>query len=203
MTRVPDQAKLSPVHELDHLIVFLRGPDDVDALRPGLADLILDEGTRHVGQGTRNRRIVFPDSYIELLWVDSRAEAQASGLRFTQRCTGDACPLGVVLRGPVPEHPGFVEYTVPAGPTLHILDDPRMPFLAVHGSDDLDRLRPARRMASECLNRARVIVRAEIACGMTPPDDFDVPQLSYVEGEPRLRLTLSGMREPLTFRPGR
>jgi Glyoxalase-like domain len=191
------------VRELDHLIVFLRGPDDVDALRPGLAGLILDEGTRHVGQGTRNRRIVFPDSYIELLWVDSRAEAQASGLRFTQRCRSDACPLGVVLRGRAPERSGFVEYTVPAGPTLHILDDPGMPFLAVHESDDLDRLRPVHRMASECLNRACAIVHAEIACGMTPPDAFDVPQVSFVEGEPQLRLTLSGMPEPLTLRPGR
>ena len=103
--------------ELDHLIVFLRGPDDVDALRPGLAGLILDEGTRHVGQGTRNRRIVFPDSYIELLWVDSHAEAQASGLRFTQRCTGDGYPLGVVLRGRVPERPGFRLSTTYGRPT--------------------------------------------------------------------------------------
>jgi hypothetical protein len=190
------------VLELDHLIVFLRGPDDVDALRPGLAGLILDEGTRHVGQGTRNRRIVFPDSYIELVWVDSRAEVQASGLRFTERCTGDGCPLGVVLRGRVPERPGFVEYTVPAGPTLHIIDDPRMPFLAVHGSDGLDLCRPVHRMASECLNRAHVIARAEIACGMTPPDIFVVPPVSFVEGEPELRLTLGGMREQLTFRPG-
>jgi hypothetical protein len=122
----PGSGQAIPVLELDHLIVFLRGPDDVDALRPGLAGLILDEGTRHVGQGTRNRRIVFPDSYLELLWVDSRAEAQASALRFTQRCTGDGCPLGVVLRGRVPECPDFVEYTVPAGPTLHIIDDPRI-----------------------------------------------------------------------------
>jgi hypothetical protein len=190
------------VLELDHVIVFLRGPDDVDLLRPGLAGLVLDEGIRHVGQGTRNRRIVFPDSYVELLWVDSRAEAQESGLRFTERCMGDACPFGVVLRGRLPERPGFVEYTVPAGPTLHVIDDPRMPFLAVHESDDLDLLRPVHRMASEYLNRARAIERAEIAGGMAPPD-FVVPQVSFVEGEPELRLTLSGMREPLRFRPGR
>jgi hypothetical protein len=101
------------------------------------------------------------------------------------------------------ELPDFVEYTVPAGPTLHIIDDPRIPFLAVHGSDGLNLLRPVHRFAPEYLNRAHVIARAEIACGMTPPDIFVVPQVSFVEGEPELRVTLSGMREPLTFRPGR
>jgi hypothetical protein len=120
------------VLELDHLIVFRRGPGDVD-----VAGLVLDEGTRHVGQGTRNRRIVFPDSYIELLWVDSPGEARASGLRFEERCTGDACPFGVVFRGRLPETVDLVEYTVPAGPTLLVGDDPRTPFLAVHEADDL------------------------------------------------------------------
>ncbi|MCW2501815.1 MAG: hypothetical protein JWO79_99 [Actinomycetia bacterium] len=92
---------------------------------------------------------------------------------------------------------------MPAGPTLHIIDDPRIPFLAVHGSDGLNLLRPVHRFAPEYLNRAHVIARAEIACGMTPPDIFVVPPVSFVKGEPELRLTLSGMREPLTFRPGR
>ena len=55
--------------ELDHLMVFRPGPEGVDG-----HGLVLDEGTRHVGQGTRNRRIVFPDSYVELLWVEAATQ---------------------------------------------------------------------------------------------------------------------------------
>ena len=50
--------------ELDHLIAFLPGPPEPPA------GFFLDEGTRHVGQGTRNRRIRFPRHYVEMLWVD-------------------------------------------------------------------------------------------------------------------------------------
>ena len=178
--------------ELDHLIVFLRGPEDVDA--PGL---VLDEGTRHVRQGTRNRRIVFPDSYVELLRVDSPAEARATGLRFVERCAGEACPFGVVLRGWLPDAAGFAEYTVPAGPRLLVRDDPRAPFLAVHETDDLDALRPARRMAPEVVNSTTAIERVEIACG-TAPDDLAVPGVVFVVGEPRMTVTLAGA-EPLWF----
>jgi hypothetical protein len=183
------------VLELDHLIVFRRGPGDVD-----VAGLVLDEGTRHVGQGTRNRRIVFPDSYIELLWVDSPGEARASGLRFEERCTGDACPFGVVFRGRLPETVDLVEYTVPAGPTLLVGDDPRTPFLAVHEADDLERLRPARRMAPERINSTTAIEHVELACGTAPPD-LVVPRVSFVLGGPMMTVTLTGSEEPLRFHP--
>jgi hypothetical protein len=181
------------VLELDHLIVFLRSPGDVDA-----HGLVLDDGIRHDGQGTRNRRIVFPDSYIELLWVDSPAEALASGLRFVERCAGEACPLGVVFRGRLPDRRGFVEYVVPAGPTLQVMDDPRMPFLAVNESDDLDRLRPARRMAAEHINDTTAIEHAQVACEMPP--DIAVPGVSFVPGEAELAVTLAGRGSPLRFR---
>lgn len=187
--------------ELDHLIVFLAGPEDVDAARIDAAGLVLDGGTRHVGQGTRNRRIVFPDSYVELLWVDSPVEARASGLRFVDRCSGAACPFGVVARGRLPEHPGFVGYAVPGGPVLHVIDEPRTPFLAVHESDDLDRLRPARRMAPEYVNRSTAITHVEIACAAPP--ELGVPGVSFVRGDPELRLTLTGRRTPLIFRRSR
>ncbi len=181
--------------ELDHLIVFLPAPPDVDP-----AGLVVDEGVRHVGQGTRNRRIVFPDSYVELLWVDAPDEARASGLRFEERCRGGACPFGVLVRGRRPAHPGFVAYTVPSGPALHVLDDPRAPFVAVHESDDLDAQRPARRMPPEHVNLGTAIAHAEIAWD-GPPPDVVVPGVSFVPGGPELRVALTGRAEPLRFRP--
>ncbi|MCO1657337.1 VOC family protein [Pseudonocardia humida] len=192
--------------ELDHLIVFLPGPDRCAGLdRVAAADLVLDRGIRHVGQGTRNRRIVFPDSYVELLWVDSPAEARASGLRFEERCDGRARPFGVVLRGRAPEHPGFVTYAVPAGPTLRVLDDPAAPFLAVHEAADLDPLRPARRMDPEVVNAATGIAHAEIVgagAGAALGIAGALRGVSFADGEPALRLALRGRSGSLVLRPG-
>src|SRR5664279_1273237 len=124
------------MNQLDHLIVFLTGPDDVAALFPEPGDLNLDPGMRHVGQGTRNRRVIFGNCYLELVWVDSPVEARASGLRFEERCAGQACAFGVVFRGHVPDAPSFMKYTVPNGPSLKIMDRPRVPFIAAFDGDD-------------------------------------------------------------------
>jgi hypothetical protein len=70
---------LAGVLELDHVILFLDGPDGCAGLDAvAAAGLALDPGVRHVGQGTRNRRLVFPDRYVELLWVDEPAAVAAS-----------------------------------------------------------------------------------------------------------------------------
>ena len=183
-----------PALRLDHLIVFL--PEPAPGHIPGL---VLDPGTRHIGQGTRNRRILFPDSYIELLWIDVPADALASGLGFAERCAGGGCPFGVVLRGRLPDRTGFVEYTVPDGPALLVRDDPAAPFLAVNETDDLDTLRPDRRLGPEWINRGTAIERAEIACPVPP--DIVVPGVSFGPGEPRLTVTLAGRDEPVSFRP--
>jgi hypothetical protein len=182
------------VLQLDHLIVFLP-----DAAGADVAGLVLDPGVRHAGQGTRNRRILFPDSYIELLWIDDPADALVSGLSFVRRCTGDGCPFGVVLRGRLPDRSGFVDYAVPDGPTLLVRDDPAAPFLAVHETDDLDLLRPARRMGAEWINHGTAIERAGISCPVPP--DVDPPGVRFEPGEPRLTVTLAGRAEPLLFDP--
>jgi hypothetical protein len=189
------------VLELDHLIVFLDGPDRCDGLDgSAAAGLVLDPGSRHLGQGTANRRIVFPDSYVELLWIDSPAEARASGLRFEERCGGRAHPFGVVLRGRAPELPGSTTYAVPAGPVLRVLDDPAAPFLAVNETDDPDPLRPSRRMDPRVVNGATAIVHAEVV-GAGPGFGRPLPGVSFASGEPQLRLTLAGRREDVVLRP--
>jgi Glyoxalase-like domain len=182
--------------ELDHVIVFLRGPREVGAVRSQLAGLALDDGVRHVGQGTRNRRIVFPESYVELLWIDVPADARRSGLRFAERCAGTACPFGVVLRGRLPQRRGFVEYAVPSGPVLLVADDPRMPFVAVHEAGEP----PSRRFAGPLPNRAHSIERVEIAAAATPAD-LDVPGVSFVAGGPALALTITGLDRPVRLPP--
>jgi hypothetical protein len=187
--------------ELDHVIVFLPGSEVLDSLFPGPGGLLLDQGTRHVGQGTRNRRVIFSDCYIELVWVDSPVDAQASGLHFQERCSGAACPFGVVARGLLPQTPGFVEYRVPNGPRLDVLDDLAAPFLAIDQVGDLNRMRPTRRAASEFLNSANQVQHIQIAAARLP-GPLDITRVSFMLGAPELTLTLTGMDEPLRLRPG-
>jgi hypothetical protein len=130
--------------ELDHVIVCVAGSETAAPLFPGF---VLEPGTRHVGQGTRNRRVVFPHSYVELLWVDDPVAERRSGLGFAARCRpGAACPFGVVLRGTVgePDRARYVPYQVPGGgPALLLLDaalrDGSQPFVAVREDGDSPR----------------------------------------------------------------
>jgi hypothetical protein len=77
-------------------------PDGDWAQRLGRAGWTLDEGTAHAGQGTRNRRLRFTDSYLELLWVEDRAEAEVNRVRLDRRAdwhTTGASPFGFGFRG--------------------------------------------------------------------------------------------------------
>ena len=68
------------------------------------AGWMLNAGQAHRGQGTRNRRVLWPEQYFELLWVIDAAEARANPLRLDRRAdwsaTG-ASPVGLALRGRV------------------------------------------------------------------------------------------------------
>ena len=77
-------------------------PDGDWAERLAGAGWSLDEGSAHAGQGTRNRRVAFRESYLELLWVHDAAEARANPVRLDRRAewqaTG-ASPFGFGFRG--------------------------------------------------------------------------------------------------------
>jgi hypothetical protein len=189
--------------ELDHVIVFVAGPASVDALFPGF---VLEHGTRHDGQGTRNRRIVFPHHYVEILWIDHPDDEQRSGLGFGPRCAPEAsCPFGVVLRGPVaePDRQRYVPYQVPAGPTLLLLDaglrDPSRPFVAVH-EDGGQRHWPE---IPQHPNGARAIRRATFRSPVVPDLGGARPRdVRFESGPAMLRLEWDGPVPPWTGRAG-
>ena len=60
--------------ELDHVFCLV-DPDDDWAARLGGAGWLLDAGSFHAGQGTRNRRLRWAGCYLELLWVHDVVEA--------------------------------------------------------------------------------------------------------------------------------
>ncbi len=89
------------VLELDHVFCFVSDPDEA-ARRLEDDGWVLDAGQAHRGQGTRNRRLAWPQQYLELLWVADAAEARANPLRLDRRArwrTTGASPIGLGFRG--------------------------------------------------------------------------------------------------------
>lgn len=69
---------------------------------------VLDPGSVHTGQGTRNRRLAWPEHHLELLCVVDRLEARSSRLRLdpdrrAEWASTDASPFGFGLRGVLPD----------------------------------------------------------------------------------------------------
>jgi len=87
--------------ELDHVFCVVGDLNEV-ASRVENAGWILDSGSAHSGQGTRNRRLVWPERYLELVGITDRREARANRMRMDQRpdwASTGASPFGFGLRG--------------------------------------------------------------------------------------------------------
>lgn len=95
------------VLELDHVFCLVTDPHQV-ARRLEDDGWVLDAGQAHRGQGTRNRRLVWREQFVELLWVTDAAEARSNSLRLDRRAdwaTTGASPFGLAFRGQVdPAH---------------------------------------------------------------------------------------------------
>lgn len=91
------------VLELDHVLCMVSDPCEA-ARRLEDDGWVLDAGQAHRGQGTRNRRLAWPEQFFELLWVTDAAEARANPLRLDRRAdwtTTGASPFGLAFRGPI------------------------------------------------------------------------------------------------------
>ena len=92
--------------ELDHVLCMVTA-EDPWAVQLDAAGWELDAGTAHPGQGTRNRRLIWAEQYLELAWIENAADAGSNPLRLDRRAdwraTGGS-PFGIGLRGrPSPE----------------------------------------------------------------------------------------------------
>jgi hypothetical protein len=89
--------------ELDHIYIrAAEGAPEAAALRAfGLTE---GSGNRHPGQGTANRRFFFYNAFLELLWVDDRAEVRSDATRRTLLAerlddhAGAISPFGLCFR---------------------------------------------------------------------------------------------------------
>ena len=87
--------------ELDHVFCFCS---------PALPEVVLfeqqgfrvDQGIKHQGQGTANRSIIFQENYLELIFLDSKKDAENNPLQLHHRAfwrESGASPFGIALRG--------------------------------------------------------------------------------------------------------
>jgi hypothetical protein len=120
--------------ELDHIFLCV-SPGAPEAAR--LIEFGCFEGppNLHPGQGTANRRFFFENAYLELLWVETPAEARNPQTaptilwdRWSRRSEESVSPFGIIMRPAsegVPPPFSSWEYRpdyLPAGTCLHIAD---------------------------------------------------------------------------------
>jgi hypothetical protein len=187
---------------------------------------VLDAGQAHRGQGTRNRRLAWPDQFFELLWVTDAAEARANPLRLDRRAdwtTTGASPFGLVFRGPVDPVDGddFWLYDL-LGPRIWIHRDnercPERPLVLVleTAEEEVEQRRPRVGMSGSVAHHRpgelrEVRVRGPSAPSLPPfagpPDGVGrrrrrLPPASQRRlGDARLKARRSAFRFPCQARP--
>jgi hypothetical protein len=77
------------VLELDHVFCIVTDPGQA-AQRLEDDGWALDGGQAHSGQGTQNRRLVWPEQFFELLWIADAARARTNALRLDRRADWNA-----------------------------------------------------------------------------------------------------------------
>src|SRR5262245_52224203 len=126
----------------DHVFDFVDG-DGPEARLLETAGLTVGATQVHRGQGTGSRSVLFDRSFLELVHLHSRPEAEAGAIRLDRRAdfaTTGCCPYGIGLRGLLsaderarfePYHPPYF----PAGAVLWIhkatLKRPGLPLVFV------------------------------------------------------------------------
>ena len=169
---------------LDHVFCFVADPAEAVA-RIEAGGWELDAGITHPGQGTRNRRLVFAEQYLELIWVHDPAEAAANPLRLDRRAAWEetgASPLGLAFLGRPDDVAGFWLYDALGFPIWVREGDERAPLVFALDVPPRDRPRPP-------LALRELVVHAPVA---PPLPAYDGPPVRHVPGPQRLEVVLGG-----------
>lgn len=209
---IHDPAVVVQPLELDHVVCVV---DDVDRAAADLeADgWLLDSGTVHAGEGTRNRRLLWPEQHLELLCVSDEREARASSLGFDRRANwrrSGASPFGLGFRGWLPQadRDDFWLHEEHGTRIWIHRDNERAPqrplvFVVEVSGSGIERRRP-------------IATHPELLAGWDGPRLQEVrvsapspcwlpihrgPQVVQSSGPPRLELVLDASRRPLAITP--
>jgi catechol 2,3-dioxygenase-like lactoylglutathione lyase family enzyme len=189
------------VLEFDH--VFCMVADPARAARRLEDDgWVLDAGQAHRGQGTRNRRLAWPEHFFELVWVTDQAEARANPLRLDRRAdwtTTGASPIGLGFRGQVDAAHSDEFWLYDAlGPRIWIhRDNERAPerplvFVLQAAEREMEQRRPQAWMAGAVAHRRPGDLREIRVRGPSAPSlpSFSGPPIVYVPGGHLLELVV-------------
>jgi hypothetical protein len=171
---------------LDHVFCFVDDPGDAVA-RAESAGYELDAGITHPGQGTRNRRLVLAEQYLELVWVHDPAEAAANPLGLHRRAAWEetgASPIGIAFLGRPEDTSGYWVYDALGFPIWVREADERAPLVFTLDVPPRDRVRPP-------LALREVIVGAPVPLELP---SFAGPPVTSEVGPHRLELVLSDGR---------
>jgi hypothetical protein len=187
--------------ELDHIFCMVAADGDA-ASRLEAAGWLLDAGTAHAGQGTRNRRLAWPEQYLELLWVADDAEARANPLRLDRRANwrdSGASPFGFALRGQLPDAAirDFWLYEGLGAPIWVHRDNERAPerplvFVLEANGDELEQRRPRSRAPDVLAHRGGGELQSVHGTGPAPASlpRYDGPAIEYSRGPHLLELVV-------------
>ena len=170
---------------LDHIFCFCEPQLTCESENAAKAGFTINSGTRHQGQGTANRSIIFEENYLELIFLESVTDAQTNPLRLDKRAdwrkTG-ASPFGICLRGAISKNEinQFWSYRPPYWPDRVIFihksneESPEQPLIFVIPSS----IRPADRPNANVTHfHHRSVSKAIQKVDVSGPD-YQWPQLS-------------------------
>ena len=196
--------------ELDHVFCMVSDPNQA-ARRLEHDGWVLDAGQTHRGQGTRNRRLLWPQQYFELLWLSDAAEARASPLRLDRRAdwtTTGASPFGLGFRGQIEPADADEFWLYDAlGPRIWIHRDdercPRRPLVFVLEADDEEMQRRRERrgsMSGTVAHRRPGELREVRLQGPSAPSlpPFEGPPIRCEPGPHLLQLVVGSERSALS-----
>ena len=187
--------------ELDHFFCMVSDPDRA-ARRLEDDGWWLDAGQSHRGQGTRNRRLAWPEQFFELLWVTDVAEARANPLRLDRRAdwaTTGASPVGLAFRGMI-EPAQADEFWLYDALGLRIWihrDNERFPerplvFVLEAAEDEMEERRPMAWMPQAVAQpRPGELREVRVRCPSPPSlPPFSGPPVVYAQGPHLLELVV-------------
>ena len=188
--------------ELDHVFGMVAEPEEAVA-RLNADGWVLDAGTTHPRQGTRNRRLLWRGMFFELVWVINGDEASRNALRLDRRAafaTSGASPFGVAFRGLLgPEIVDQYWLYDSLGPRIWIHHDnesaPERPMIFVLETDRHE-LEQRRRLlgADETTVQPAGNLREIRLHGPSAPTlpQFAGPAISHTAGQHSLELVVRG-----------
>ncbi len=187
--------------ELDHVFCIVTDPDTA-ARRLEEDGWVLDAGQAHRGQGTRNRRLVWPGQFLELVWMTDRGEARSNALRLDRRAdwvTTGSSPFGLGFRGRISpaEREAFWLYDA-LGPHIWIhRDNERVPerplvFVLELTGDEMKQRRQRAAMSVGVSHRQPGQLREIHVHGPSAPSlpSLAGPPIVYLRGPHQLELVI-------------